>query len=331
MNAHTLISPVIPPHPLSPHDGWLKGFPLRSFLELGAYRTAPGSARGHVRNLLREWRLDHLEEPALAVVSELIANSVAATATVAWAAGRPPAPSVRLWLLGGAAEVMVAVWDAVPAAPVPRAAGPLEENGRGLTIVAALSARWDFYHPPAPPGGKVTRALITATPPAAPPDRSPTAMAPSLAREISSMKGGEMAGVMCSCGFTEGADEAMTDHLLAAFTPGESRGRDGKVHEEWRAALSCSCGVATTTPAQLDAHFLAMFTPDNAIGRDGKKHVPSSAGRHNYTPPELHHVTSGRPRLAMGRRRVGGAPRAEREHRPAPLSPGLVLAHMSRR
>lgn len=299
MNAHTLISPVIPPHPLSPHDGRLKGFPLRSFLELGAYRTAPGSARGHVRNLLREWRLDHLEEPALAVVSELIANSVAATAKVAWAADRPPAPSVRLWLLGGAAEVMVLVWDAVPAAPVPRAAGQLEENGRGLTIVAALSARWDFYHPSAPPGGEVTRALITAAPPAAiPPAAIPPAagdrekfgfcgvMAPENPNKYEPagvMKGSEMVGAMCSCGFTEVADEAMTDHLLAAFTPGDSRGRDGNVHEEWRAPLSCSCGVATTTPARLDTHFLAMFTPDNAIGRDGKQHVPSSAGRQNYT------------------------------------------------
>jgi hypothetical protein len=296
MNAHTLIPPVIPPHPLSPHDGWLKGFPLRSFLELGAHRTAPGSARGHVRNLLREWRLDHLEEPALAVVSELIANSVAATAKVAWTADRPHAPrtpSVRLWLLGGAAELMVLVWDAVPTAPVPRAAGQLEENGRGLTIVAALSARWDFYHPPAPPGGKVTRALITVIPPAAAPPAAGNrekfgfsgVMAPenpNIYEPAGVMKGSEMAGAMCSCGFTEGADEAMTDHLLAAFTPEDSRGRDGNVHEEWRTALCCSCGVATTTPAQLDAHFLAMFTPDNAIGRDGKQHVPSSPDRRNY-------------------------------------------------
>lgn len=291
VNAHTLIPPVIPPHPLSPHAGWLRTFPLRSFLELGAYRTAPGSARGHVRNLLREWRLDHLEEPALAVVSELIANSVNATAKVASDAGRPRTPHtplVRLWLLGGAAEIMVLVWDAVPAAPAPRAAGQLEENGRGLTIVAALSARWDFYHPPAPPGGKVTRALITATPPAA---TRPAAgdrekfgfsgvMAPentNIYEPVGVMKGSDMADAMCSCGFTESADEAMTDHLLAAFTPEDSRGRDGNVHEEWRATLSCSCGVATTTPAQLDAHFLAMFTPDNAIGRDGGKHGPSRA------------------------------------------------------
>ena len=233
---------------------------MRSFLELGAYRTAPGSARGHVRNLLREWRLDHLAEPALAVVSELIANSVTATAMVAGEAERPP---VRLWLLGGVTEVMLLVWDAVPTAPVPRAAGQLEENGRGLAIVAALSARWDFYHPAAPPGGKVTRALITS---------------PLRPWEISPVKGSDMAGAMCLCGFNEGADEAMTDHLLAAFTPGDSQGRDGRVHEEWQVALSCSCGVATTAPEQLDAHFLAVFTPDNAIGRDGKKHALRDAG-----------------------------------------------------
>jgi hypothetical protein len=59
-NARTLISPVIPPHPSLTHDNWLASFPLRSFLELGAYKNAAGSARGHARNVLAEWRLDDL-------------------------------------------------------------------------------------------------------------------------------------------------------------------------------------------------------------------------------------------------------------------------------
>ena len=66
-DARTLVPPVIPPHPSSPHDRWLAAFPHRSFLELGAYRPAAGSARGHARNVLGEWRLGHLADAVLQV------------------------------------------------------------------------------------------------------------------------------------------------------------------------------------------------------------------------------------------------------------------------
>jgi hypothetical protein len=184
MNAGTLIP--VPPHPASPGGGWITAYPLCTFLELGAYPTAPGSARGHARNVLAEWRLGHLTDAVLTVVSELVSNSVTATRRAAWEAELPP---VRLWLLGGpggwgTGEVMVLVWDAVLEVPVARTLGgqgkvrqagqagqagdvsglgdvsELDESGRGLALVTALSAGWDFYHPPAPIGGKVTRALI---------------------------------------------------------------------------------------------------------------------------------------------------------------------------
>jgi hypothetical protein len=142
---------------------WLAGFPRRTFLELGAYRDAAGSARGHTRNVLAEWRLGHLSEAVTLVVSELIANSVNATGKVRWEAGLPP---VRLWLLGGAGpsgkgEVLVLVWDAVREIPELRGAGEQDVSGRGLGIVHTLSGRqWDAWLPPAPYGGKVTRVLI---------------------------------------------------------------------------------------------------------------------------------------------------------------------------
>ena len=50
--------------------------------------------------------------------------------------------------------------------PEPHAPGELEESGRGLGIVDAPCARWDCYLPPAPYGGKVTRALISNPDPA---------------------------------------------------------------------------------------------------------------------------------------------------------------------
>jgi hypothetical protein len=162
-NAPTLIPPVIPPHPLSPYDNWLSGFPLRSFLELGAYRNAAGSARGHARNVLAEWGLGQFTDAVTLLVSEMITNSVAATEKLTWDAGLPP---VRLWMLGGpgaggAGEVLLAVWDAVAVVPEMSAADTADESGRGLGIVHWLSGRqWDCYLPPAPHGGKVTRALI---------------------------------------------------------------------------------------------------------------------------------------------------------------------------
>jgi hypothetical protein len=163
MNARTLIPPVIPPHPLTQNDNWLKGFPLRSFLELGAYRNAAGSARGHTRNVLAEWGLEAFTDAVILVVSELIANSVIATEKVTWEAGLPP---VRLWLLAGpgasgTGEVLLAVWDAVAVVPEMGEASTEDESGRGLGIMHWLSGRqWDCYLPPAPHGGKVTRALI---------------------------------------------------------------------------------------------------------------------------------------------------------------------------
>jgi hypothetical protein len=129
----------------------------QSHLELGAYRSAPGSARGHVASVLREWGLRELAEATEMVTSELVTNSVLATQAVPW----PVMPPVRLWLLSDGAGVLVHVWDAIAAVPQPRAAGPEDEGGRGLAIVAALSAQWGHHWPPPTWGGKVTWALIT--------------------------------------------------------------------------------------------------------------------------------------------------------------------------
>src|SRR5579859_3906804 len=101
----------------------------QDYLELGALPTAPGSARGHVVNVLREWRLRELTEAAEMVVSELVANSVLATRAISWATRRPP---VRLWLLSDCASVLLHVWDAVPEPPLRGEAGPDDERGRGL-------------------------------------------------------------------------------------------------------------------------------------------------------------------------------------------------------
>jgi hypothetical protein len=164
MNAPALITPVIMPvHPQSTYGDWLRGFPLRSFLELGAYENAPGVARGHARNVLAEWGLAAFAEAVCLVISEMVTNSLRATQKFAWEAGLPP---VRLWLLGGAGadavgQVLILVWDAVPEPPVQQEAGTEDVSGRGLGIVDWLSGRqWGYYLPAAPYGGKVTQALV---------------------------------------------------------------------------------------------------------------------------------------------------------------------------
>jgi serine/threonine-protein kinase RsbW len=145
---------VLSPYRRSP-GAWLR----LDYLELSALDTAPGRARARVVNVLREWRLTEFGEAAELAVSELVTNSVRATRAVGWPLRQPP---VRLWLFSDRASVLVHVWDAIAAPPVPGAAGADDESGRGLTIVAALSQAWGS-HPDAIFGGKTTWALITTT------------------------------------------------------------------------------------------------------------------------------------------------------------------------
>jgi hypothetical protein len=131
--------------------------PFRDSLELGAYDIAPGTARGHARNLLAEWGLEHLRDVAELIISELVTNSFRAVEAVQWPLGRPP---VRLWLRGDPQRVCVLAWDAVATLPEPRAAGAQDESGRGLLIVDALCSAWGCYQASDPLGGKVTWALL---------------------------------------------------------------------------------------------------------------------------------------------------------------------------
>src|SRR5260370_13289027 len=137
---------------------------LRSYLALGALPTAVPCARLHARHVLWEWGLNVLAADSELLVSELVTNAVKATA------GRDEA-AVRLRLSGDSARVLIEVWDADPRAPAPKDLGehgtpdPQEEGGRGVFLVAALSARWDWY-PTQEPAGKVVWCEIEALSPA---------------------------------------------------------------------------------------------------------------------------------------------------------------------
>jgi hypothetical protein len=62
-------------------------------------------------------------------------------------------------VLSDRAQVLIVVWDASSLPPLANDAPDDAENGRGLMIVQAISARWGWDFPPGM-GGKVVWAQI---------------------------------------------------------------------------------------------------------------------------------------------------------------------------
>ncbi len=132
-----------------------QAWPLHSRLELAALPGAAPRARHHARRVLADWDLGALGETAELVVSELVTNAVRACHTAG--PGRP----VRLRLASDRARVLIEVQDVSPLPPVPADATAEDESGRGLCLVEAMSAAWDWY-PHRASGGKVVWALMSA-------------------------------------------------------------------------------------------------------------------------------------------------------------------------
>jgi hypothetical protein len=116
---------------------------------LGALRTAPRTARGHVRDLLRQWCLSELADVAEEVTGELVANAV--NASTDKESGAPlyrdgRLLTVVLCLRTDRSRVRVETWDEAPGVPAPRMAGTWDVSGRGLAMVDALSDhRWGWH------------------------------------------------------------------------------------------------------------------------------------------------------------------------------------------
>jgi anti-sigma regulatory factor (Ser/Thr protein kinase) len=128
-------------------------WPLRSFLELGAYPEAVPCARLHAKAVLWEWGLGRAENAEL-VISEIVTNAIQASRMA-----REPSV-VRLWLLSDRHRIVILVWDASPRPPVLVAHDPGEfhEGGWGLMLVDSLSDRWSWY---SVPDGKVVWAMCS--------------------------------------------------------------------------------------------------------------------------------------------------------------------------
>jgi serine/threonine-protein kinase RsbW len=111
---------------------------------------APASvpaARRDLRAVLAGWGLGGLGEGAELVVSELVTNAVNAGGC-----GREVETRYEREPVG----VRVEVADGSPVMPVMREAGPGAENGRGLSLVDAVTGgRWGFTRDPGTGGKRV--------------------------------------------------------------------------------------------------------------------------------------------------------------------------------
>ncbi|WP_344069178.1 ATP-binding protein [Streptomyces crystallinus] len=97
--------------------------------EANAVRTA----RHAVRDTLRGWELDGgVSDVAVLLVSELVTNSLR------YASGPIGVRMVR----HDPGALLVEVSDPLPEEPVERDAGPDDEGGRGLQLVACSARRW---------------------------------------------------------------------------------------------------------------------------------------------------------------------------------------------
>jgi anti-sigma regulatory factor (Ser/Thr protein kinase) len=115
----------------------------------------PGSvpvARWYVRAVLGSCGLGEYADHAEIIISELVANAVQHacdndTTTI----------GVTLTRAASTAALTVAVSDSSPDAPIMRGGPPGSEQGRGLQIVAALSAHWGWRREG---GGKAVFAVL---------------------------------------------------------------------------------------------------------------------------------------------------------------------------
>ena len=121
-----------------------------ALLTLGPIDSSPRTARVSATAQLAQWGRGHLSDDTASIVSELVANAVAASAP----AGTP----VALGLTLTESSVVVEVFDRAPGEPVPGTPAPDAESGRGLHLVAVLSRHWGWT--PLPGGTKVVWSVI---------------------------------------------------------------------------------------------------------------------------------------------------------------------------
>lgn len=120
-------------------------------LALPAAAEAAGLARRATREALTAWRMTHMQETAVLLVSELVTNVVLHA--------RACASFMVLRLETAGALLRIEVHDADPSWPRPRTPASLDESGFGFLLVDALAGKWGVRE--VPPGKAVWAELDT--------------------------------------------------------------------------------------------------------------------------------------------------------------------------
>lgn len=141
-----------------PADWW--DSPSAVACPLGRGPQSARAARRLTRNTLRDWGLVSLADDAETIVGEFVANALthAAVRTSVGPYRRSGVENLGLRLLRRTGEVICAVLDPSDTAPVLRIPGGVEEAGRGLQMVDALSDVWGWS--PVAGRGKAVWAIL---------------------------------------------------------------------------------------------------------------------------------------------------------------------------
>jgi serine/threonine-protein kinase RsbW len=111
-----------------------EGGECRAFsMMLPVHALAVRLARHATQDTLASWGLDHLEETAALLVSELVSNAVRHART---------GPVLKLGLAACGTYLRMEVVDANPDPPLPRTPAVLDESGFGFVLIEALADKW---------------------------------------------------------------------------------------------------------------------------------------------------------------------------------------------
>ena len=110
------------------------GGECRAFsMTLPVHRLAARLPRRAIQDTLASWGLNHLEETAVLLVSELVGNAVRYSCADL---------VLEVGLEACGTRLRVEVLDANPNPPLPRAPAALDESGFGFVLIEALADKW---------------------------------------------------------------------------------------------------------------------------------------------------------------------------------------------
>src|SRR5487761_1632439 len=157
LSARLTPSPRRPRMMRMPADWW--DSPTAVVCPLSRGPQSARAARRLTRNTLRDWGLAFLAEDAETIVGEFVANALTHAAGGEVSVPRKQAAdNLGLRLFRRTGEVICAVLDPSDSAPVLKAPGSVEESGRGLQMVDALSDVWGWS--PVAGRGKAVWAIL---------------------------------------------------------------------------------------------------------------------------------------------------------------------------